>query len=59
MVDFDSRARQWDSNPVFLERALRVADGIRARVPLGPARIVLGCHQFTWTVVGTTRGVKS
>ena len=45
MVDFDSRARQWDSNPVFLERALRVADGIRARVPLGPSTRALdfGC----------------
>ena len=31
---FDSKARQWDENPVFVERARKIADGLRARVPL-------------------------
>lgn len=31
---FDSRARDWDSNPVFQDRANRIADGIRAAVKL-------------------------
>lgn len=31
---FDSKARQWDSNPVFIERAEKIAAGIRAAVPL-------------------------
>jgi ubiquinone/menaquinone biosynthesis C-methylase UbiE len=34
MVDFDSRARQWDANPLFAERAQHIADAIRARAPL-------------------------
>lgn len=34
MIDFDSKARRWDSNPVFVERAHKIADAIRARVPL-------------------------
>jgi ubiquinone/menaquinone biosynthesis C-methylase UbiE len=34
MVDFDSRARQWDANPLFAERAQHIANAIRARVPL-------------------------
>lgn len=34
MSGFDSRARQWDANPLFVERAERVAKAIRARVPL-------------------------
>jgi ubiquinone/menaquinone biosynthesis C-methylase UbiE len=31
---FDSKARQWDENPVFRERAEKIAAGIRAAVPL-------------------------
>jgi ubiquinone/menaquinone biosynthesis C-methylase UbiE len=31
---FDSKARQWDDNPVFLERGLKIADAIRKAVPL-------------------------
>ncbi len=31
---FDSKARQWDENPVFQERARRIADAIRHAVPL-------------------------
>jgi len=31
---FDSKARQWDENPVFQERANKIAAAIRARVPL-------------------------
>jgi ubiquinone/menaquinone biosynthesis C-methylase UbiE len=34
MIDFDSKARRWDSNPVFVERALKIADAIRRCVPL-------------------------
>jgi ubiquinone/menaquinone biosynthesis C-methylase UbiE len=34
MVDFDSRARQWDANPLFAERAQHIANAIRGRVPL-------------------------
>ncbi|MEW5771807.1 MAG: class I SAM-dependent methyltransferase [Pseudomonadota bacterium] len=34
---FDSKARQWDENPVFQERARKIADGLRAMVPLSPA----------------------
>jgi 2-polyprenyl-3-methyl-5-hydroxy-6-metoxy-1,4-benzoquinol methylase len=34
MVDFDNRARQWDTHPAFVERANRLAEAIRARVPL-------------------------
>jgi len=31
---FDSKARQWDENPVFRERAEKIANGIRAAMPL-------------------------
>jgi ubiquinone/menaquinone biosynthesis C-methylase UbiE len=31
---FDAKARQWDENPVFRERAERIAQAIRARIPL-------------------------
>ena len=31
---FDSKARQWDENPVFVERANKIAAALRARVPL-------------------------
>jgi ubiquinone/menaquinone biosynthesis C-methylase UbiE len=31
---FDSKARQWDENPVFRERGMKIADAIRRTVPL-------------------------
>lgn len=31
---FDSKARQWDNNPVFRERGLKIAQAIRQNVPL-------------------------
>jgi ubiquinone/menaquinone biosynthesis C-methylase UbiE len=31
---FDSKARQWDDNPVFRERGLKIADAVRRAVPL-------------------------
>ena len=31
---FDSKARQWDENPVFQERARKIADALGAMVPL-------------------------
>ena len=31
---FDSKASQWDDNPVFRERGLKIADAIRKAVPL-------------------------
>ena len=31
---FDSKARQWDNNPVFRERGLKIADAVRKAVPL-------------------------
>ena len=31
---FDSKARQWDENPVFRERGLKIADAVRKAVPL-------------------------
>ena len=31
---FDSKAREWDDNPVFVERGLKIADAIRKAVPL-------------------------
>lgn len=34
---FDSKARQWDENPVFQERANKIAAAIQAAVPLNPA----------------------
>jgi ubiquinone/menaquinone biosynthesis C-methylase UbiE len=34
MIDFDSKARAWDSNPVFQERANKIAAAIRAAIPL-------------------------
>jgi len=42
---FDSKARQWDENPVFRERGERIAAAIRAAVPLHPDMQVLdyGC----------------
>ena len=40
-VHFDSKARQWDENPVFRDRAERIAGGIRAVVPLSRAMAAL------------------
>lgn len=34
---FDSKARQWDENPVFQDRANQIAAAIQAAVPLNPA----------------------
>ncbi len=31
---FDSKARQWDDNPVFRERGLMIAEAVRQAVPL-------------------------
>jgi ubiquinone/menaquinone biosynthesis C-methylase UbiE len=31
---FDSKARQWDDNPVFVERARKIADALRNSIPL-------------------------
>jgi len=31
---FDSKARQWDDNPLFRERGLQIAEAIRKAVPL-------------------------
>ena len=31
---FDSKARQWDDNPIFKERGLKIADAIRKTLPL-------------------------
>ncbi|MBT9590238.1 MAG: class I SAM-dependent methyltransferase [Thiobacillus sp.] len=42
---FDSKARQWDDNPVFQERGLKIAQAIRKAVPLHPSMSALdyGC----------------
>ncbi len=42
---FDSHARQWDGNPVFVERGERIAQAVREVVPLHPGLRVLdyGC----------------
>jgi 2-polyprenyl-3-methyl-5-hydroxy-6-metoxy-1,4-benzoquinol methylase len=42
---FDSKARQWDENPVFRERGLKIAQAIRQTVPLHPSMRALdyGC----------------
>ena len=31
---FDSKARQWDENPVFQERGLKIAEAVRKTIPL-------------------------
>ena len=36
MTDFDSKARAWDGNPVFQERADKIAAAIQAAIPLNP-----------------------
>lgn len=38
---FDSKARQWDENPVFRQRAEKIAAGIRAAVPLSTSMTAL------------------
>lgn len=38
---FDSKARQWDENPVFRERAEKIAAAIRAAVPLSRSMAAL------------------
>lgn len=42
---FDSKARQWDENPLFQERGLKIAEAIRKAVPLHPNMSALdyGC----------------
>ncbi|CAK0782388.1 hypothetical protein CCP4SC76_970004 [Gammaproteobacteria bacterium] len=42
---FDSKAREWESNPVFQERANKIAEAIRLAVPLDPSMTALdyGC----------------
>jgi ubiquinone/menaquinone biosynthesis C-methylase UbiE len=42
---FDTKARQWDDNPVFQERGLKIAQAIRQAVPLHPQMRALdyGC----------------
>lgn len=42
---FDARARQWDDNPVFRERGLRIAEAIRRSVALNTRMSALdyGC----------------
>jgi len=42
---FDAKARQWDDNPVFQERGLKIADAVRKAVPLHRKMSVLdyGC----------------
>jgi ubiquinone/menaquinone biosynthesis C-methylase UbiE len=44
-IDFDSKARQWDADPAFVERGLKIAAALRARVPLGRSSTALdyGC----------------
>ncbi len=45
MSHFDDKARAWDVNPVFQERAHRIAEAIAAEVPLHAGMTVLdyGC----------------
>jgi ubiquinone/menaquinone biosynthesis C-methylase UbiE len=45
VINFDERAKDWDSDPAKVERAFVVADAIRAAVPLKPAMTALeyGC----------------
>ena len=42
---FDSKARQWDDNPLFRERGLKIADAVRQAVPLnrGMTALDYGC----------------
>lgn len=45
MTDFNSRAPTWDSDPMKVERAAKVAEAIRAALPLQPGLTALevGC----------------
>lgn len=45
MTHFDERAKDWDSDPLKIERARVVADAIRASIPLRPGMSALeyGC----------------
>lgn len=45
MIDFDSKAREWDENPVFVERGRKIAEAIRKQVALKPNMSALdyGC----------------
>ncbi len=45
MINFDERAKDWDSDPAKVERARVVADAIHAAVPLKPGMTALeyGC----------------
>jgi ubiquinone/menaquinone biosynthesis C-methylase UbiE len=45
MNEFDQKAAQWDAKPVRVERALAVAESIKAAVPLSPKMTALeyGC----------------
>jgi ubiquinone/menaquinone biosynthesis C-methylase UbiE len=45
MIDFDARAREWDADPVKVERARTIAEAIAERVPLSPHMTALeyGC----------------
>jgi ubiquinone/menaquinone biosynthesis C-methylase UbiE len=38
---FDSKARQWDENPVFIERANRIAQALQDDIALTPAMTAL------------------
>mgnify|MGYP001319075865 CR=1 FL=1 len=38
---FDSKARQWDENPVFQERGQKIAQAIRRSIPLSSAMTAL------------------
>lgn len=45
MIDFDSKARAWDGNPVFQARADKIAAAIQAAIPLNTSMHALdyGC----------------
>ena len=45
MIDFDSKARAWDGNPVFQARADKIAAAIQAAIPLNTSMQALdyGC----------------
>lgn len=47
---FDSKARQWDADPVFRERAERIAQATRACIPLSRQMRALGCGSGTGLV---------
>lgn len=44
-IDFDAKARQWDTDPEFIERGQKLAALLRARVPLDRSMTALdyGC----------------